>query len=125
MSKTVLAMFVPGRPRPQGSKRIARGRLIESSRGLRQWREAVAMAALAARGGKRNWPVVGPVDVHVDFVLRTKLDSRPDIDKLCRALLDGLVTASIIADDGQVVRLVAEKRAAVSEEGAHVEVVMR
>lgn len=118
----LLTMFVPGRPRPQGSKRIVRGRLIESSRGLRQWRRDIAMTALATRSARRSWPRLGPVAVRADFLLSGRLDVRPDLDKLCRALLDGLVEAGIIADDGQVVRLTAEKLPETGAEGVFVEV---
>ena len=34
---------------------------------------------------------------------------RPDVDKLARAVLDGLVSGGVMADDAQVVVLVARK----------------
>jgi Holliday junction resolvase RusA-like endonuclease len=41
----------------------------------------------------------------------------PDLDKLCRGLLDGIGQSEVIwGDDSQVVRLVAEKRYAKDEE---------
>lgn len=121
----LLTMFVPGRPRPKGSKRIARGRLIESSRGLRQWREALALAALAARqdaGGE--WPITDAAKVGMVFYVR-RITSKPDIDKLARAVLDALVEAGILADDSIVVHLEVWKWTAGDSEGEGVSVRVR
>ena len=46
---------------------------------------------------------------------------KPDIDKLCRAILDG-ITHVVIATDSQVTRLVADKRLAEIGEEAHVRI---
>lgn len=118
----LLTMFVPGRPRPKGSKRLARGRMIESSKAVHGWQQTIELTAIAMRSSNRKWPHFGPVAVKADFLLRGRLDIRPDLDKLCRALLDGLVAAGIIADDGQVISLVAEKVLAIETEGVYVAV---
>lgn len=125
MSDSPLCVFVRGRPRPQGSKRIVRGRMIESSRGHAAWRRALAMSLLAARqeaGG--DWPITGAAKVSMVFYLR-RVTARPDIDKLARAVLDALVEAGIIADDGQVVGLKADKTRAIDTEGVYVAVETR
>lgn len=111
---------VPGKPAPQGSKRhVGRGILVESSKEVGPWRERVAIAAHNAMAGRGL--LMGPVEVDLSFVLprpksapKTRTASaakRPDIDKLARACLDAL-TDVVFGDDGQVVRLVAQKRIA-------------
>lgn len=120
----ILHFAARGIPRPQGSKRLLRGRLIESSRGHADWRRTVAMAALAARqdrGGE--WPVERSVLVTMDFFVPGRRDGRPDVDKLARAVLDALVEAQVLRDDSLVVSLIAAKaRAERAECGVRVSV---
>jgi hypothetical protein len=72
---------VRGIPRPQGSKRIVRGRMIESARGHADWRRTVAMAAMAARQEREGeWPIERPVRVSIDFLVPGRPDARPVID---------------------------------------------
>lgn len=115
-----LTFYASGHPRPQGSKRaiLAHGkaRLVEMARGLKPWRQIVHLEALAALRAARAEPFVGPVAVSLEFVMRrpkrpTKpaCDTKPDLDKLVRAVLDGL-TGAAIADDSAVVRISASKR---------------
>lgn len=109
----LLQFWAAGTPRPQGSKRLVRGRMIESSRGHAAWRRTVAMAALAARlerGG--DWPLQRPARVSIRFFVPGQRDSRPDIDKLTRAVLDAIVEAGVLRDDSQVVWLSAVKEQA-------------
>ena len=61
-------------------------------------------------------PLIGPVRVSLVFfierpksVKREHPSVRPDIDKLARAVLDGLTTAGVYSDDSQVVDLTASK----------------
>lgn len=134
-AEALLEVFVAGVPRPQGSKRhVGRGILIEASREVGPWREAIAAAVLGA-GVKRQ---EGPVAVELVFLFdRPKAHygakglkegapkwkaSRPDVDKLSRAVLDALVPV-VLRDDALVVRLVAEKRWA--EEGERPGVLVR
>jgi len=115
-----LEILVPGQPRPQGSHRVlvgpdGRTRLFDSAgRALAEWRSAVAWAARYASRGR---PLEGPVAVEATFRLpRPRRPSgplparRPDVDKLLRALLDGLVAGRAIADDSQVVDVCCRKR---------------
>ena len=113
---------VRGNPAPQGSKsafrRGSRVVLVETSKRLPRWREAVQTAALT-----HLTPIEAGVPVRVEIVFvmpRTKamgnrpappMVQRPDADKLARAVLDGL-TGPAFADDSQVVRLVVTKRRA-------------
>lgn len=118
----LLRFWVSGTPRPQGSKLLVRGRMIESSRGLSAWRRTVAMAALAARQEGGYLALKGPVRVDVAFHLRRPLTAKPDIDKLARAVLDALVDAGVLEDDSQVCWLHAWKEAVTysEEQGATV-----
>ena len=117
-----LAVTIPGRPQPQGSKRhVGRGVMVESNAALRPWR-ADAVATLQA-GMPPDWtPIAGPVRVQVTFVFaRPKAHfgtgrnaavvkpgapyhhhQKPDADKLLRAVLDAATTAGVWRDDSQV-----------------------
>lgn len=101
-----------GTPAPQGSKRhVGGGRMVEMSKNLKPWREAVKYAALQVRQGAT--PIDGPVLIRVVFTIkkaasapknrRTWPISRPDLDKLLRSTLDALKDAGIFTDDSRVV----------------------
>lgn len=123
----VIEFVVPGLAAPQGSKRLVRLRngrtvLIEQSKRLKPWRAVVAYEAGCAFAGA---PVECDVIVSAEFVIerprshktaagavRASAPSspgKPDLDKLCRGLLDGL-TGVIYRDDSQVIYLNAMKR---------------
>lgn len=123
---------VRGQPAPQGSKRPVRlgnGKIgmAEASKAVGPWREAVRAETQQVMAG---WPPFGgPVYVSLKFtVLRAKSHyrtgrytsqlkpgaakwpaSQPDLDKLARAVLDGLTAGGAWKDDSQVVVLAAEK----------------
>ena len=110
--------FVDGKPVAQGSKRApVAGVVRESSKGLRRWRSNVAITAKVA--GCRIEPAAVGVAVGLVFVrarpkthrnrsgkLRPNApvmpSSKPDVDKLMRAVLDAL-TGVAWADDCQTV----------------------
>jgi len=121
----VIHFTVPGIAAPQGSKKAFRtngGRiaLVESSPNVKPYRASVASAAYAA-GAK---VLHGPIFITVVFqFVRPKSHytakgalrdaaprhvGKPDIDKLCRAVLDAL-TGIAYQDDSQVVALDASK----------------
>lgn len=116
----------PGLPAPQGSKRAVRLRngrtvLLESSARVRPYRATLALVARQAWPGP---PSAGAVALEVVFRfprpkshLRASgevrgsapsIPSRPDLDKLVRALGDAL-TGIVYLDDGQIGRWVATK----------------
>ena len=119
--------FVPGKPTPQGSKRhIGNGILIESAKGLKDWRASVALAASSGCYIQRPTPVT----VKVMFVMPRPKSTpkktppavkRPDLDKLARGVLDALSSVSY-DDDSQVTTLNVSKRLAEPGEpsGAHI-----
>lgn len=133
---TAVNLFVAGHPAPQGSKRhVGNGVMVESSKRVAPWRQDIREAFLL-----NGEPIVqfGPdqaVTVRLAFVMpRPKKltakratpphTSRPDVDKLLRAVLDALGSANIWGDDAQVVSQFALKRYAEPGEtpGCHVQV---
>mgnify|MGYP003559362432 FL=1 len=117
-----LRFEVVGLPGAQGSKRhVGRGVMVESSKKVAPWREAVAYAARTAHHGHQ--PLDGPLSLEVVFRLpatsswkaadrvrgwRWK-DRTPDLDKLLRSTGDALTQAGVIADDARIVALSACK----------------
>ena len=111
---------VLGIPAPQGSKRhVGHGVMIESSKKVKPWRDAVAWSArnllLAVKGG---CPLDGPLRATLIFTLarpfsapngRTHPDRKPDLDKLIRSTLDAITDSGLIADDARIVELRASK----------------
>lgn len=120
----VLAVFVPGRPAPQGSKRhVGRGIMVESSKAVGQWRDDIRSWIRAMHDAP---PIGGPVAVQLTFVMPRPASApkrstppavkRPDVDKLARAVLDAIGSAGLWRDDSQVVDLHAAKRLAELDE---------
>jgi crossover junction endodeoxyribonuclease RusA len=105
--------FVKGKPVPQGSMKFIRPGVMIHSRAadLAVWRADIARNA-ELFGFK---PVSGGVKVEIDFIfIRPKSANRPfptvapDLDKLIRAVLDGL-TGVAYEDDSQVILIQATK----------------
>ena len=115
-------VFIPGRPAPQGSKRhLGNGIMVESSKAVKPWRVDVAWKVREAF----LTPFDGPVRLELEFVMPRPKSTpkkstpaaikRPDVDKLARAVLDA-ITGVVVADDSQIVHLVATKRIAELDE---------
>ena len=134
-----VTIYVPGRPRPQGSLtawRTAEGAKarIAHSGGIPflRWRASITTHALLAMADY-GAALTGPVALLVRFVLerppgrpgRQVLPiGHPDIDKLLRAVLDGLAGV-VYVDDAQVVEVTTSKTWAseIHPGGAYIEVV--
>jgi crossover junction endodeoxyribonuclease RusA len=115
---------VAGIPAPQGSKRhVGGGRMVEQSRAVGPWREAVRAETQRVADG------IPPFTWGIGVELRFRLPRpkslparytvpvrRPDLDKLCRAVLDGLAAGGAITDDSLVVYLLATKEFATPTE---------
>jgi Holliday junction resolvase RusA-like endonuclease len=114
-----MKLTVYGLPAPKGSKsfkgmsKAGHAIMVESSKKVKPWAEAVKWAAL-------EWGFLkGPVQIEMVFTLpkpksapkrwKTWPDRKPDIDKLCRSTLDALVAVGAIEDDARVIRLLALK----------------
>ena len=113
----MITFSVEGLPVPQGSKSLAHGggktwmRDANASR-LKPWREKVARAADV--GETFDCPVMV---VAVFYLPRPKklrwwapAGRVGDLDKLCRAILDGCEAGGLLADDARVTHLRAVKR---------------
>lgn len=139
-----LVVNVHGLPAPQGSKRhVGRGIMVESSKRVKPWREAVKHAALdvLSLNNADDYPFgTEPVGITATFYLprpkghfRTGRNAhllrdaapdypatKPDIDKILRSSLDALGEACVWRDDSQVVHVVARKE--YGTPGAHFEI---
>ena len=108
----MINFFVDGLPVTQGSMKVINGRAIHHKGSeLAAWRSAVALTA--RQHGAR--PTLDPIYIHLKFYLpkprtvkRLYPTAKNDLDKLIRAVLDGLTSIAYV-DDGQVVSIVAEK----------------
>lgn len=144
-NSTAAKFSVVGDPVPQGSMRafLRRGGgrpiLAPDNKRTRPWKDAVTWAAAEAR----RFTAIEPVAVQLRFTLRrpkghsrangslrptapTYHDTKPDIDKLVRAVLDSLVEARVLADDSLVAWLrVAKGYPLYPEQPAGVDVTVR
>lgn len=120
-----MTITVYGSPAPQGSKRFVgvkggHGVMIESSKAVKPWREAVKCAAIDVMiVNEPRSPLSCPLNVHMIFTVpkpksapksrRTWPDRKPDLDKLCRSTIDALTDAGVWEDDARIVKLNAKK----------------
>lgn len=119
----MIAFTVLGEPIPQGSskaffvKALGRAVITNANPRTKAWRTSVSDAALKARADALPIEGVG-VEVFVEFYLPRPASApkrvtvpakKPDVDKLLRAILDGITDAGVWRDDAQVVRVVATK----------------
>lgn len=119
--RVVTVFFVAGVPQQQGSKTgyVVAGRAVltdSNKTRLKPWRAAIAEVA-AATWAHHPQIVDGPVRVEATFVMpRGKTVKRPypsvipDLDKLIRALFDGITQAgNVWRDDAQVVQIAIDE----------------
>ena len=120
----MIKITVEGKPAPQGSKTRNRyGAIYESNKSVGPWREAVRAETQDVMAEFR--PETTPVSVRIRFRLtrprshygsgRNALTlkpsapgcptTKPDADKLARAVLDGLTAGGAYRDDSQVIHL--------------------
>ena len=125
MSDRTFTVIVLGTPAPQGSKRhVGGGRMIESSKHVAPWRQAVIHCCVLA--DVYGILLRNPVRVDITFRLQRPKGHygvsglpkpsapfapavKPDLDKLVRSTLDGLTDAAVWRDDSQVIELAARK----------------
>lgn len=139
MAEPLVTLAIAGTPVQQGSKgaRVIDGgtratTFDTNSTKLRPWRKAVKLAAQEAWRDLGRSPIGDPVQVTVTFVFppfpsnpdRHWHPETPDIDKLERALYDGLKDGGLLADDRLVVKHLVAKRYAEHGElpGAYVSI---
>lgn len=125
----IFELNVVGYPRPQGSKRhVGNGVMVESSKGLKAWRDQLTLLAQQQRP---NVPLDGPVSIAMSFRFgRPKAHYRSgkasgelkpnaptyatsrvlgDGSKLQRAVEDALVDARWMTDDSLIADWTGEK----------------
>lgn len=105
---------VQGIPVTQGSKAISRtGRMYETGKGWAAWRKAIKEAT--EQQVELTDTVLGGVRVSLTFRFPRPKSPKydyplKDLDKLCRAVLDGMTAGRIIEDDKHVIYLTAYKQ---------------
>ena len=129
------SFWIDGEPAPQGSKNgfVKNGRvvMVESSKKVKPWREAVALATQEYRASKwpnaEQWTLTTSVEIALVFHLpRPKSVTRkwpavkPDLDKLIRSTFDGLTTGGLYTDDALVIAVSASKQYATDRIGCQV-----
>lgn len=134
-----MRFFVDGVAAPKGSARAVMPKnakfpvVVHDNENTKPWEQAVRHAAYAA-GCRGDYS--GPLHVRVLFLFpRPKADytaagavkasaptshtKKPDLDKLCRTLLDGLKGTAYV-DDSQVVEITCSKRYARFSDGERI-----
>jgi Holliday junction resolvase RusA-like endonuclease len=114
-----VTITVRGLPGPQGSKRhVGKGIMIESSKKVKPWREAVKWAVLEQCARPEGlFQIAGPIVMEVTFTLRkpkgarrnAKPDKYPDLSKVVRATEDALTDVGVWEDDARVVECLSRK----------------
>lgn len=116
-----LRFTVHGTPIPQGSKKgyVVNGRavLVEANKNLKTWRQHVTLTARQAATATGWQSLDGPVKLTAEFHLQRPPSAKfrvwpivkPDLDKLLRALCDGLSDAGVWTDDNRVCIVVTSK----------------
>lgn len=139
----LIHFFVGGEPQPKGStrafyvKKLDRVVTTNSNRNTKQWQLRIAMEAQRANEGRRvsfyspdkcfgyeveaSFLFQRPKSLPKKMCLDTK---RPDLDKLIRAVLDGLANV-IIPDDAQVISICSKKRYAEGSEMPGADIMIR
>jgi Holliday junction resolvase RusA-like endonuclease len=118
----MLEIHVPGQPIPQGSKTAAvisgRAVMFDSNKKLKQWRSTVTAETCSAliQQPFSHFSSDEPLVVFLEFYLeRPKTVKRlfpavkPDLDKLVRAVFDGITDGHAWHDDSQVIAVYASK----------------
>jgi len=120
-----MKLFVPGEPAPKGSTRafVIGGRAVttNANKNTKPWEAQVAFFVREHIGTEVMFPKPGAVRLELLFIMRrpsgepkrmTRDHTRkPDLDKLCRAVIDAL-TGLVYTDDAQIINLMAFKRTA-------------
>lgn len=118
LGETMITITVIGMPAPQGSKRhVGNGVMIESSKKVKPWREAVKWAALEYKMTRGSVHTGGAISLEVTFTMpRPKsakrgavADKRPDLSKLVRSTEDALTESGAWEDDSRVIACLARK----------------
>jgi Holliday junction resolvase RusA-like endonuclease len=127
----MIRYWIDGEPAPQGSKTgfIKNGRvvMVEASKKVKPWREAVAAQTIIQLENLYDFPLAKPVEIALVFylpkpktVIRNWPAVKPDLDKLIRSTFDGLTTGGLYTDDALVIAVSASKKYATDRIGCQV-----
>ena len=127
----MISFFIEGEPAPQGSKNgfVKNGRvvMVESSKKVKPWREAVTKKTAQHMSWETLNPITNPVEIALIFFLpkpksvtRKWPSVKPDLDKLIRSTFDGLTTGGLYTDDALVIAVSASKQYATDRIGCHI-----
>jgi Holliday junction resolvase RusA-like endonuclease len=109
----VIQFSVTGDPVPQGSMMYYNGHMVhQKSKELKAWRQRVGATAQPYFSEPLDEAVTVTMVFHLKkppSVTRQLPSAKPDLDKLVRAVLDGL-TQIAFPDDSRVTKISAEKR---------------
>lgn len=115
-----MKLSIYGLPKPQGSKRVFNGRVVEAAgNALKVWRKQIEESCLAVVTEEHSL-FLESVRVEVDFYVPRPVSVSqkkrpfpivpPDLDKLLRGLLDGIGQSQVVwQDDSQVTEIIARK----------------
>ena len=123
--------FVHGIPQSQGSTKafVVKGRpvITSTNKNLHEWRDLIRLVAQE----HATWQSWGAVGIDAVFLMPTPktypktkekpMVTRPDIDKLQRALFDAL-TGVFYRDDSQITKVTIEKRYGREKTGVYVNI---
>lgn len=109
-----IELIVYGTPAPQGSKRhVGGGRMIESSKKVKPWRQDVKAAAEALIERHGLTTIDAPIRARMVFTVNKPSSApkralsypmrKPDLSKLIRSTEDALTDAGLWRDDARVV----------------------
>lgn len=118
MPELIVSFKVIGKAVPQARPRFAAGHAYESANS-RRYKQLVRQTASVAMD--MTLPITTPVRVELEEIrrLKSKQDgyavTRPDLDNIIKALLDGM-NGIVYTDDSQVVAINASKRYASADE---------
>jgi Holliday junction resolvase RusA-like endonuclease len=108
-----ISFTVPGPPVTQGSMRTYNGRIVQDKKVL-AWRKHAKECMVLPMRGKAL--IDGPVEVVADVRIKKPKrprcqypDTKPDIDKIARAIGDAL-EGSVLVNDSRIVSLTILKR---------------
>lgn len=122
----MIEIKVYGLPAPQGSKKFmgyrgGKGIMVESSKAVKPWREAVKAAALAViqDGDVALKTMRGPILAEMTFTMpkpksapksrKSWPDRKPDLSKLVRSTEDALSDVGAWEDDARVIKCISQK----------------
>jgi Holliday junction resolvase RusA-like endonuclease len=113
-------LFVGGVPKQKSYHKGSDGRVIPNA-GAMAWQETIEKSLLVAKPWE---PLQGAISVQATFLFpahvrrpawarswgsRYPKRTKPDLDKLCRPVLDALERVGVIPNDSRVMELVAVK----------------